>query len=152
RTISLGSGHRVQYPAPTTLAASAVMGGNHKRDTAPELAVRKALYARGLRYRGNPFLPTGSGLHVRPDVPFFSDRIALFIDGCFWNGCPEHGTRPRVNVNYWRPKIDGNRARDRRNTATLKQEGWVVIRVWEHEPAQKVAQGVVEALRSRRSA
>jgi len=74
----------------------------------------------------------------------------VFVDGCFWHGCPEHGTRPRTNAGYWNPKIEGNVFRDRRNNAALEARGWAVIRVWEHEDPELAASRIVEAVASRR--
>lgn len=86
----------------------------------------------------------------RPDFVFYNLRVAIFIDGCFWHGCPEHGTRPRTNAGYWNPKIEGNVFRDRRNNAALEARGWAVIRVWEHEDPELAASRIVEAVASRR--
>lgn len=135
--LRLGEDLVVDYPVPASGHVSAVMRGNRKRDTVPELAVRRALYARGRRYRVNHFLRVGS-VRVRPDIVFPKHRIAVFIDGCFWHGCPVHGTRPRSNQAYWDPKLSRNKARDKRNTAMLTSLGWCVIRVWEHEKASDV--------------
>ncbi|TFG82701.1 MAG: very short patch repair endonuclease [Erysipelotrichales bacterium] len=96
------------------------------KDTAPELKLRKALWAAGLRYRKN------YGPH-RIDIAFPGRKIAVFVDGCFWHGCPMHGTIPETNKEYWIPKLERNKQRDQERTAALKAEGWIVIRVWEHE-------------------
>lgn len=145
--VALGGGRVVAYPRPSTAAASAVMRGNRKRDTTQELAVRRLLYARGLRYRVNPLLRLAGGTRVRPDVVFPGRRIAVFIDGCFWHGCTEHGTNPRINRDYWGPKLARNQARDKRNTAALEADGWVVIRVWEHQPTDAIVRVIGRALR-----
>jgi DNA mismatch endonuclease (patch repair protein) len=79
---------------------------------------------------------------VRPDVVFTRARVAVFCDGCFWHGCPEHGTSPRTNADYWGPKLAGNGQRDQRNDVALRASGWEVIRVWEHEDADEAARRV----------
>jgi DNA mismatch endonuclease (patch repair protein) len=85
---------------------------------------------------------------IRPDVVFPKQRIALFIDGCFWHGCPEHGTLPATNVDYWLPKIEENRARDARHNAELTAAGWTVVRAWEHEDPAAVANKVASLVRA----
>ena len=121
------------------------MQGNRKRDTRPELALRRELHRRGLRYRvdASP-LP---GLRCRADIVFTRPRVAVFVDGCFWHSCPEHGTRPSTNAVYWKAKIGRNVERDRRNDAHLSAEGWTVIRVWEHEDPAIAAQQIIGVLR-----
>lgn len=113
------------------------MQANKGRDTRPEIAVRRLLHARGLRYRVDyriPFLR-----RRRIDVAFVSSRIAVFIDGCFWHRCPEHYVPPMTNAAYWDDKTRGNVARDRETTYQLEIEGWTVLRFWEHEEAEAVA-------------
>jgi DNA mismatch endonuclease (patch repair protein) len=122
-------------PTPTSRGASAVGRGNRGRDTAPEMAVRQALHRQGLRYRVGLRLSLPAGA-VRPDIVFIRQRVAVFIDGCFWHGCPQHGTRPRSNRRYWDAKLARNRARDKRDTARLEAAGWRVLRVWEHVDAE----------------
>ena len=134
------------YPWPTSAAASAVMRGNRRRDTRPERALRSALHARGLRFRVDLPLRLPEGRPVRPDVVFTRHRVAVFVDGCFWHGCPAHGNTPRANADYWVAKIERNRARDRRVDAGLLQVGWSSLRVWEHEPVDRALERVVGAL------
>lgn len=86
---------------------------------------------------------------VRADVVFVAKRVAVFVDGCFWHGCPEHCRSPSSNVAYWEAKIERNRARDRRVTQALRDGGWVVLRIWEHLPVEESVRAVVEALRQR---
>jgi DNA mismatch endonuclease (patch repair protein) len=121
-----------RYPYPTSMAASAVMRGNRRRDTRPEQLVRSHLHALGLRFRVDHTIDTG-GHRVRADIAFTRARVAVFVDGCFWHGCPEHGNRPRVNTGYWGPKLRRNVDRDKRNNRELEDAGWTVLRVWEHE-------------------
>jgi DNA mismatch endonuclease (patch repair protein) len=100
------------------------------RDTKPEIALRKALWSRGHRgYR------TRSKLPGRPDVVFGRLKLAVFVDGCFWHGCPKcgDGRPPRSNLKYWSPKLATNRERDRRQTLQLRRQGWTVLRMWEHD-------------------
>ncbi|MCL6738379.1 very short patch repair endonuclease [Streptomyces neyagawaensis] len=115
------------------------------RDTAPEVAVRRLLYAAGLRYRLNVPVP---GMRRRTiDIALSGSKIAVFLDGCFWHGCPDHATQPKSNTEWWRAKLDKNMARDRETTEHLQAEGWTVLRFWEHENPQMVAQHVIEARR-----
>ncbi len=124
------------------------MLANKRRDTRPELAIRSALHARGLRYRVD--FPPVRGLRRRADIAFTRRRIAIFIDGCFWHGCPLHGTSPRRNADYWGPKIAHNMERDTDTNERLAEAGWVVLRFWEHEPVDRAVAricAVVDAMR-----
>lgn len=109
------------------------MRANRRRDTKPELILRSALHRAGYRYRCDLRIDLDGG-RVRPDVVFSRQRVAIFIDGCFWHCCPIHGSRPKVNENYWSPKLLKNVERDRRNDSLLESAGWKVVRIWEHEP------------------
>ncbi|GHA70606.1 very short patch repair endonuclease [Streptomyces termitum] len=120
------------------------------RDTQPEQLVRRLLHAQGLRYRvaARP-LP---GLRRTADIVFRPVKVAVFIDGCYWHGCPEHYVPPRTNPGYWSDKVAGNMARDLDTNARLKEEGWTVLRFWEHdEPGECAAliAAEVEKLRAR---
>ncbi|EXJ13580.1 Very-short-patch mismatch repair endonuclease (G-T specific) [Imhoffiella purpurea] len=97
------------------------------KDTKPELVVRRALFALGYRYR------IGHKLPGRPDLVFVHQRVAVFIDGCFWHRCPEHFRMPRSNREFWEAKISANCERDRRVDSELTELGWRVLRFWEHE-------------------
>lgn len=124
------------------------MQANRRRDTSPELAVRKLLHAAGLRYRVDyRVVPE---LRARADLAFTRARIAVFIDGCFWHSCPEHGTRPKSNADYWIPKLARNVQRDRATDAALESLGWLVLRFWEHEDAVSAADRIADAVRGRR--
>lgn len=127
------------------------MVANSRKNTRPELALRSELHRRGLRYRLNRLIVAGDHA-TRPDVVFPRERIAVFLDGCYWHGCPEHGTQPRTNSDYWSAKIARNRARDERNNAALASSGWRVIRVWEHEDPTAAADPIEAAVRDARSA
>jgi len=124
-----------------------IMQANRSRDTGPEMRLRSLLHREGLRFRVSPLLRI-DGRRIRPDVAFPRWKVAVFVDGCFWHGCPEHGTTPKSNAAYWVPKIEGNRARDESNDTALRQAGWIVVRAWEHEPPRLVAERVSNALRS----
>jgi DNA mismatch endonuclease (patch repair protein) len=101
------------------------MAAIRRRDTGPERAVRSLLHARGLRYRVDLPIRLAGHRPIRPDIVFTRQRVAVFIDGCFWHGCPEHGQRPGIrNGAYWSPKIAGNAERDQRHTAALEAAGW----------------------------
>ena len=113
------------------------------RGTKPELALRKAVWARGGRYRLTGSLPG------KPDLIFPGPRVAVFVDGCFWHGCPDHGVMPKTNRDFWTTKLNGNKERDLRVTARLQEMGWTVLRYWEHEvaaDAEEVAGRIVTAL------
>ncbi len=122
------------------------MRANRRRDTKPELALRRALHGRGLRYRKDLRLDLDGGARVRPDIAFTARRVAVFVDGCFWHACPQHGTRPAANTWYWEPKLAKNVQRDRAADAALAEAGWAVVRVWEHESVDAAVGAVVEAL------
>jgi DNA mismatch endonuclease (patch repair protein) len=114
--------------------------------TEPERALRRELHRRGLRYRVN--LTTLPG---RPDIALTRARIAVFVDGCFWHGCPEHAVAPKANAAWWRSKLDANVTRDRRTDERLREAGWCVIRAWEHENPSDVADKIERMWRERRS-
>jgi DNA mismatch endonuclease, patch repair protein len=121
------------YPQPTSSAVSAAMRGNRSLDSKPELALRSLLHRAGYRFRKHRVILTDD-LRVRPDLVFVQQRVAIFVDGCFWHGCPQHGRKPRVNEAYWTPKLERNQVRDKRVDAALQKDGWAVIRIWEHDP------------------
>jgi DNA mismatch endonuclease (patch repair protein) len=121
------------------------MQGNRSRDTRPELALRKLLHARGLRYRVNA--PPVRGLRRRADIVFPRQRVCVFVDGCFWHRCPDHATTPSTNQTYWLDKITGNVARDRDTDLRLTQEGWTVLRFWEHDDVLAAADAVEARVR-----
>lgn len=102
-----------------------------RSDTRPEVALRSALHHLGYRFRKDLRFAAG-GLKVRPDIVFTRRRVAIFVDGCFWHACPDHGRRPTRNEWYWTPKLERNVQRDRAADAALRSAGWTVLRVWEH--------------------
>lgn len=137
--------HPLPYPHPTSAEVSKRMRANPRRDTKPEIALRSVLHRRGLRFRKDlPIrLPERT---VRPDIVFPRQRLAVFVDGCFWHRCPIHGTSPKANSEYWGPKLERNVERDRTVNQQLHDAGWTVLRAWEHEPAEAAATRVLEAL------
>jgi DNA mismatch endonuclease (patch repair protein) len=125
------------------------MAAIRRRDTRPERLLRSLLHRRGLRFRIDFPIRVAGARPIRPDVVFPRARLAVFVDGCWWHGCPEHGHRRSLhNSHYWGPKIAGNAARDRQHTKVLESAGWRVLRFWEHETPEDVAQFVVAALRA----
>lgn len=118
------------------------------RDTKPEQALRSLLHSAGLRYRVcTPPLP---GLRRTADVVFRPTKVAVFVDGCYWHGCPEHYVPPKTNPGYWSEKVARNVARDRDTDARLKAAGWMVLRFWEHESPDSCALVVRNAVAGRR--
>lgn len=116
-----------------------------RRDTQPELALRSELHRRGFRFRVDR-APV-QGLRSRADVVFGPARVAVYVDGCFWHSCPEHGTRPKANAEWWERKLARNRERDRETDRVLREHGWEVVRIWEHENPSKAADQVEAAIR-----
>jgi DNA mismatch endonuclease (patch repair protein) len=128
------------------------MRSNRGRDTAPELAVRRRLHALGLRYRVS--VRPIPGLRRTADIVFPRIRVAVFIDGCFWHGCPDHYQAPTRNAEFWIGKRARNRERDRETDAVLGVAGWRVVRVWEHqitESVDAVVAAIAEAVRAERA-
>lgn len=108
-----------------------------RRDTSSELAVRRLLHFRGLRYRVD--IRPLPALRRRADIVFTRAKVAVFIDGCYWHGCPQHRSFPHTNAPYWAEKIARNQARDRDTDLQLLEVGWTVVRVWEHEDVRAAA-------------
>ncbi|WP_344770909.1 very short patch repair endonuclease [Aeromicrobium panaciterrae] len=116
------------------------------RDTLPELELRHALHGMGYRYRVNFPVP---GMPRRSiDVAFTRSKVAVFVDGCFWHGCPVHATWPKTNADWWKRKILRNRARDSETSELLRSQGWTVVRIWEHvqvSAAVQVIESIIDA-------
>jgi DNA mismatch endonuclease (patch repair protein) len=126
------------------------MQGQGRVDTTPELAVRKLVWAAGYRYRvdARP-LPE---FRRRADLVFRREKLAVFVDGCFWHGCHRHVSWPKKNSRWWAEKIQRNRERDRDTSTILRRAGWTVLRVWEHEKATRAAERIIKELQSLRDA
>jgi DNA mismatch endonuclease, patch repair protein len=136
---------RPAYPHPSSAGRSANMKANRRADTKPELALRRALHGLGYRYRKDYRLDL-DGVRVRPDIVFTARKVAVFVDGCFWHCCPEHGSQPASNTWYWEPKLRRNVDRDRAADAALGEAGWTVMRFWEHESIDSAVAAVVGVL------
>jgi len=116
-----------------------------RRDTAAELAVRRELHRRGLRYFVDRSVVPGPRRRV--DIVFPRRRVAVFVDGCFWHSCPAHRTTPKVNREWWVTKLAANESRDRATDESLTQAGWTVLRFWEHQDSVAVADVVESTVR-----
>lgn len=131
-------------PHPPSIGASSRMSKVRQTGTEAELALRRELYKSGLRYRIN-FCVMKKPRRVA-DIAFPRLKIAVFVDGCFWHGCPEHATWPKSNAEFWRSKIEANRLRDADTNERLGSIGWTVLRFWEHESASSAAKIIVKRI------
>lgn len=122
------------------------MRGNRRTDTKPERLVRSHLHRRGLRFRKDYFLGVPGARGVRADIVFVRQRLAVFIDGCFWHDCPDHGRLPARNTGYWHQKLKRNVERDRLVTERLSNSGWTVMRFWEHLEPKEAADAIAGEL------
>ena len=136
---------KTTYPFVSDPARAANMRSNRRTDTKPEMALRTALHARGYRYRKDFRLDLPLR-RVRPDIAFTSRKVAVFVDGCFWHACPDHGSAPKNNEWYWSPKLAKNVERDRAADEALRQAGWTVVRLWEHVPLGDAIDQVIAAV------
>ncbi|MFB7290722.1 very short patch repair endonuclease [Actinacidiphila glaucinigra] len=135
-------------PLTTTPAVSRRMSRQRSRNTGVEVLLRKELHRVGLRFRVHRRpLP---GLRREADVVFGPAKVAVFVDGCYWHGCPQHATWPKTNADFWRNKITRNQERDRDTDAKLAEAGWASVRIWEHEDPIIAAQGIAALVRERR--
>lgn len=128
----------------TDPATSARMRAQRRRDTAPELALRRELHRRGVRYYVDR--APMKGVRRRADLVFPRRKVAVYVDGCFWHSCPQHATFPKNNAQWWAEKLAGNVTRDRDTDTRLTDAGWTVVRIWEHENPVVAANRVQEAL------
>jgi DNA mismatch endonuclease, patch repair protein len=130
---------------PSSAGVSERMARVRRRDTAPELELRSELHRRGLRYRVDrrPL----KGVPSRADLVFGPAKVAVYVDGCFWHSCPEHGTMPRSNEAFWQDKLTRNQERDAKVNDLLTAAGWTVVRIWEHEEIESAADRVESAVR-----
>jgi len=122
------------------------MAKQARRDTAPEMELRRELHRRGLRFRVS--VSPLTKLRSTADIVFPRAKVVVYVDGCFWHSCPEHGTMPASNRNWWHEKLARNRARDRATDEALISAGWNVVRVWEHESAADAADRIEARLRA----
>lgn len=114
-----------------------------RRDSGPELKLRRALHHRGLRYQVQAPIPG------RPDIVFTRAKVAVFVDGCFWHLCPEHAVLPKNNGDWWKAKLNRNVERDREKDEALRELGWEIVHVWEHEDTEDVADRIAKSWRNR---
>lgn len=121
------------------------MRANRRTDTKPEVALRKALHGLGFRYRKDLRLDLGP-VKVRPDIVFTARKVAVFVDGCFWHVCPDHGRQPTTNEWYWTPKLRRNMERDLAANEALHAAGWRVVRLWEHVALTDAVSEVLAAI------
>lgn len=121
------------YPVATDRSVTLRMSRQRRRDTAPEMAIRRELHRRGLRFRLQEKIQHLPRRTI--DIAFVRARVAVFVDGCFWHGCPIHATYPANNAAWWAAKLTANKSRDVETTGHLQAMGWAVVRIWEHEEA-----------------
>ncbi|WP_456849626.1 very short patch repair endonuclease [Bradyrhizobium sp. USDA 4504] len=124
------------------------MSRTHGRDNPQERALRSALFREGFRFRVHYRVPGVARRSI--DVAFVGSRLAVFLDGCFWHGCPQHATWPARNADFWRQKIEANRKRDRETDALLAATGWRVVRIWEHEDTDAAVARIRDVVKGRR--
>ena len=136
-------------PGPSSPAARRTMIANTRADTAPEVALRAALHARGLRFRKDYPMKIHGARPTRIDVAFTRARVAVFLDGCFWHACPLHGQTPKSNAEFWATKLEANQKRDRLVSSSLERDGWTVVRAWEHEPMEDLVDLVAATVAKR---
>lgn len=146
RTVSVGDGRRLPYPLPTDAGVTKRMLGNRSKGTKPEVALCASLAERGLRFRRDYQIAIKGRRPTKPDVAFVREKLAVFIDGCFWHGCPLHGRAPSKNPAYWLPKLQRNRERDRQLSRELRKAGWTVVRCWEHTTVERAAARIMAVL------
>lgn len=123
------------------------MRGNRRTDTSPELRLRSLLHRLGYRFRKDHPVDVGEQRKPRPDIAFPRQRLAVFVDGCFWHLCPDHGRIPGgSNRDYWTSKLTKNRDRDQADSSALTASGWTVLRFWEHTPPEEAAEEIARQL------
>lgn len=128
-------------PIPSSPYISRFMSRLPRRDTGPEVALRRALHAGGVRFRIHANLPG------RPDIVLVRLRVAVFVDGCFWHGCPKHASMPKANRAFWEAKLKENKERDARKDEALKALGWTPLHIWEHDDIDAAAERLTKAWR-----
>lgn len=137
------------YPSAANEGRSANMRAIRRTGTKPEVALRSELHRLGYRYRKDHRLDLADGVRVRPDIVFTARKVAVFVDGCFWHACPDHGREPSVNQWYWAPKLRRTVERDRAADTALAAAGWRVVRLWEHLPLTDATAAVIAVLGQR---
>lgn len=135
--------------APSSPEASRRLSLVRQKGTSAELDLRRALHAKGLRYRLHQALLRKP--RRAADIVFPRSRVAVFVDGCFWHGCPLHASWPKSNAEFWRQKIENNRSRDQDTDSRLKADGWLVVRVWEHEDPDGAAKRIATLVEARKN-
>jgi len=133
-----------ERPAAITYIVSKAMRSMPEHSTGPEMIVRRLLFANGLRYRVQYPVPSASRRTI--DIAFPGKKVAIFIDGCFWHGCTVHRNIPAHNHDWWKNKIEQNRSRDRDTDKKLCDAGWIILRYWEHDSAERIASEVLVAI------
>ncbi len=134
----------VQGLTPPSRQVRLQMKAQKTAGTGIEMRIRRGLHARGIRFRVDrrPLLEH----KFRGDIVWMGRRLVVFLDGCFWHGCPDHGTTPKSNTQWWRNKIEANRNRDRRVDEVLRANGWTVLRFWEHQEGATIIEAIVQQL------
>lgn len=136
-----------QRPAAISKTVTKAMRSMPEHSTGPEMAVRRLLFANGIRYRVQ--YPVPGAFRRTIDIAFPRKKVAVFIDGCFWHGCTEHKNIPAHNRDWWKNKIEQNQSRDRDTDEKLHNAGWLVLRYWEHDPAERIVSEVIDVIGSR---
>ncbi|WP_392467836.1 DNA mismatch endonuclease Vsr [Arsenicicoccus cauae] len=133
-----------KHPGASSESVARRMSSARRRDTGPEVLLRRELHRRGRRFR--VVYPVPGNKRRTIDIAFTRQRLAVFVDGCFWHRCPIHGTHPKANALWWDAKLGANMARDAETDALLSAAGWTVLRIWEHISAGAAADLVEDAL------
>jgi len=136
-----------QKSKPVSIATRNVMRANKRSNTQPELRIRKLVHAAGLRYRIDT--KPEKDLNRRADIVFRQAKVAVFIHGCFWHGCPRHFKSPKTNKRFWQTKIERNIQRDKETRNILRKRGWRVIEIWEHQSSESGARSIVRVVDER---
>ena len=139
---------RVKTPKSRSIAVRNVMRANKGVDTGPEIRLRSLVHRAGLRYAID--VRPESDINRRADLVFREAKVAVFVNGCFWHGCPKHYSPPKSNKRYWSEKVRRNRERDAETRSLLKRRGWRVLVFWEHQPAQRCSERVVSIVSERK--
>lgn len=139
---------RIKTPKSRSIAVRNVMRANRGVDTGPEVRLRSLVHRAGLRYAID--VRPESDINRRADLVFRDTKVAVFVNGCFWHGCPKHYSSPKSNMRYWSEKVRRNRERDIETRFLLKHRGWRVLVFWEHQPAESCSARVVSVVSERK--